>query len=213
MMIIKVCGLREPENIRALEAVCDIDFMGFIFYPPSKRYLSDNREVIDAVRRCGKKKVGVFVNETVENMQRKAELYCLDYLQLHGAETPGACDALRTEGYGVIKTFSIASASDFETADSYRGCVDYLLFDTKSAAYGGFGKRFDWTLLNKYNTDIPFLLSGGLSPDCLQDILSFRHHQFAGLDINSGFELSPGIKDAKLIKGFVEALVRLNGTL
>jgi phosphoribosylanthranilate isomerase len=204
-MTIKVCGLREPENIRAVESINGVDFMGFIFYPPSPRHVSGSKEIIDAVRQCRKKKVGVFVNETVENMLQKAELYRLDYLQLHGAESSDTCGLLRAKGYGVIKAFSIASASDFETVDSYDGRVDYLLFDTKSAAYGGSGKRFDWTLLNSYGADIPFLLSGGLSPDCLHDLLSFRHPQFAGVDINSGFEVSPGIKDVELIKGFVSS--------
>lgn len=206
-MTVKVCGMCELENIRSVEAIDSVDFLGFIFYPLSPRHIADSKEMVDAVRRCGKKKVGVFVNETVENMLQKATLYRLDYLQLHGAESPDICSLLRAKGYGIIKSFSVGLTADFENADTYRGCVDYLLFDTKSAAYGGSGKRFDWTLLNKYNADIPFLLSGGLSPDCLQDILLFRHPQFAGVDINSGFEVSTGIKDAGKIKTFVETFM------
>jgi phosphoribosylanthranilate isomerase len=194
-MKIKVCGMREPENIRAVEAIDGVDFMGFIFYPPSVRFVSDSREVMDAVRQCKKTKVGVFVNETVENMLQKAELYRLDYLQLHGAESPDTCSLLRAAGYGVIKTFAVGATAGFENVNTYRGCVDYLLFDTKTAGYGGSGQRFDWSLLNAYNGDIPFLLSGGLSPDSVQDIRHFRHPQFAGIDLNSGFEISPGIKN------------------
>jgi phosphoribosylanthranilate isomerase len=205
-MKVKVCGMRDPENIRALESTKEVDFMGFIFYPPSPRHVTDSRDVIEAVRRCGKKKVGVFVNETVENMLQKAELYRLDCLQLHGEESPDTCGLLRAAGYGVIKSFPIGSNAGFEDTDAYRGSADYLLFDTKSAVCGGSGKRFDWSLLGGYDGDVPFLLSGGLSADCLHDILLFRHPWFAGVDINSGFELAAGIKDIEKIKAFTSEL-------
>lgn len=197
--------MREPENIREVEAL-DIDCMGFIFYPRSPRFVSDDATTLDAIRRCSRKKVGVFVDETAESIRQKAALYRLDYLQLHGAESPEICRALRTEGYGVIKSFSVGAITDIEKTDRYRENVDYLLFDTKSAGYGGSGERFDWSLLNEYTGNIPFLLSGGLSPDCLTDILRFRHPQFAGVDLNSGFEISPALKDVVKLRDFSTAL-------
>jgi phosphoribosylanthranilate isomerase len=205
-MIIKVCGMRDPENIRAVESIDGIDFMGFIFYPPSPRHVADNGEMIDAVRQCRKKKVGVFVNETVENMLQKADLYRLDYLQLHGEESPDTSSLLRAKGYGVIKTFPVGLQAGFENADACRDSADYLLFDTKNAARGGSGKRFDWSLLSMYDGDMPFLLSGGLSADCRHDIRQFRHFRFAGVDINSGFEIAAGIKDVEKIKAFVSEI-------
>jgi phosphoribosylanthranilate isomerase len=207
-MIIKVCGMYEPENIRAVEALHGVDLQGFIFYLPSPRCISGNKEVVDTIRKCGKKTAGVFVNARVDDMLEKANLYRLDYLQLHGSESPDICSSLRTKGYGVIKSFPVGTTTDFGNTDNYRGCVDYLLFDTKSAVYGGSGKRFDWSLLNEYNGETPFLLSGGLSPDCLQDILLLRHPRFAGTDINSGFEISAGIKDVEMIKTFVKGIIK-----
>jgi phosphoribosylanthranilate isomerase len=193
--------MREPENIRAVEAL-NIDYMGFIFYPRSPRFVRDNAAAMEAICRCGKKKVGVFVNETAENILQKAELYRLDYLQLHGTESPGICGFLNAEGYRIIKSFSVGPAVDFEEANRYQGCVDYLLFDTKSAGYGGSGKRFEWSLMHKYNGNIPFLLSGGLAPDCLQDIFLFNHPKFAGVDLNSGFEISPALKDVEKLRDY-----------
>jgi phosphoribosylanthranilate isomerase len=201
-MLIKVCGMRNPENICAVETL-DIDLMGFIFYPRSPRFVHGDAATIEAIRRCRKRKAGVFVDETPENMLETAALYRLDCLQLHGTESPDLCNFLRTKGYGIIKSFPVGSTAELENTDNYRTCVDYLLFDTKSAAYGGSGKRFDWSLLNGYAGNIPFLLSGGLSPDCLQDVLRFRHPRFAGIDLNSGFETSPALKDVEKLKDYL----------
>ena len=199
--IIKVCGMREPENIRQL-AMLDIDLMGFIFYPASSRYVLDDKECIDAICRCGKRRVGVFVNETVENMLNKAETYKLNYLQLHGNETPEVCNEVRQHGYSVIKVFSVALEDDLKNAGDYVESSDYFLFDTKCSGYGGSGKRFDWSILDKYTGNLPFLLSGGLAPGCTADIGRLTHPLFAGVDINSGFELSPALKDVVKIQDF-----------
>ena len=211
--------MREPENLRDVEML-DIDSIGFIFYDKSPRYVPENQEYIEAISQCKKNKVGVFVNETLEKMLYKGKLFQLNALQLHGNETPEMCCLLRQNGYSVIKTFSITSivnfqqpvtsADDFQQpvdpfqqTERYRNCCDYFLFDTQCAGYGGSGNRFDWSLLDAYQGDTPFLLSGGLTPDCAADIKRLNHSQFAGIDLNSGFELHPAVKDVCKLKQFI----------
>ena len=203
-MMIKVCGMREPENIRLVEAL-DVDCLGFIFYAQSPRYVPKKSEYMEAICNCKKNKVGVFVNETLDFMLEKAKLYQLQALQLHGAETPDLCDDLKRRGYFVIKAFSMATTTDFIQTDSFRGCCNFFLFDTKTNIYGGSGKRFDWTLLDAYHGETPFLLSGGLTPDCLGEIKRLRHPLFAGIDLNSGFEISPAFKDVGKLKDLIKA--------
>lgn len=207
-MIIKVCGMRDPENIRALERL-DIHMMGFIFYPGSPRYVPDGGCTDEVMLRCGKKKVGVFVNETPDVITVKAKRYHLDYIQLHGSESPGTCERLHRMGYAVIKAFPIAVGADFRLTDDYTSApcgVDYLLFDTKGLLHGGSGKRFDWSLLDEYKGNTPFLLSGGLTPDCADDIRRMCHPMFAGIDLNSGFETSPARKDIGKLKDFIDTI-------
>jgi phosphoribosylanthranilate isomerase len=205
-MKIKVCGMCRPENLRRVSAL-DIDYVGFIFYRGSSRCVLEHEESADAIRRCEKYKVGVFVNETPDRVLEIAGSYRLNGLQLHGgAESPETCVALREAGYAVIKAFSVASAEDFVRTEEYSDCADYFLFDTKCAGYGGSGIRFDWSLLDRYNGRTPFLLSGGLTPDHIYDILSLRHLQFAGIDLNSGFEISPAVKDVEKLKAFIRKI-------
>jgi len=195
--------MREPENIRDIEAL-DVDFLGFIFYPGSSRYVGESDvESLEAIRRCTKQHVGVFVNETLVNICVKAQMYELDYLQLHGNESPELCRELRQCGYSIIKAFPIVNAEDFEYTKNYSDCCDYFLFDTKCADYGGSGQRFDWSLLEGYNGDVSFLLSGGLAPDCYKDLNRLEHPKFTGIDLNSGFEVSPAVKDICKLKEFI----------
>ncbi|MDR2916672.1 MAG: phosphoribosylanthranilate isomerase [Tannerella sp.] len=208
-MKIKVCGMRDPENIRHIEAF-DVDFIGFVFYAKSPRYVLADNDSVEAIRQCIKPKVGVFVNETLEQMLEKAELYQLSFLQLHGNETSDLCGELRQRGYSVIKAFSVASVDDIRKTENYPGCCDYFLFDTKCAGYGGSGNCFDWSLLDAYNGNTPFLLSGGLSPDCVLEIKQLRHSGFAGIDLNSGFEISPAIKDTGKLKDFITEIRKSN---
>ena len=200
--IIKVCGMRDAENVRNVENL-DVNFLGFIFYSGSPRYVGDNSDSLDVVCKCTKSKVGVFVNELFDFIYDKAELCKLDYLQLHGKETPDLCRELRQLGHSVIKAFSIASADDFKSMENYSGCCDYFLFDTKCVGYGGSGQRFDWSLLDEYNGATPFLLSGGLTPDCFDDLSRLVHPKFAGIDLNSGFEVSPAMKDVDKLRVFI----------
>lgn len=206
-MIVKVCGMREAENIRQIAGL-DIDWMGLIFYPRSPRFF----ETGDAALGGGNwlqassgrpRLVGVFVNESVEKMMETANRYALDYLQLHGNESPDACYALQKRGWAVIKAFSIASQADLDQTQSYEGRVDYFLFDTPCKGYGGSGKSFDWSLLESYRGTTPFLLSGGIGPQSLDGLLKFSHPRWAGIDLNSGFETEPGRKDFDKLAAFV----------
>lgn len=210
-MIIKVCGMRDPENIREV-ATLGVDYIGLIFFAGSprriitdngdKRYANHPLSIID----CPLKKVGVFVNATQEEMMDTANAFQLDFLQLHGDETPDDCYALQKRGYSLIKAFPIAKAEDFEQTIGYEGRVDYFLFDTKSNRYGGSGKQFNWSILEAYRGKTPFLLSGGIRPESAGAIRSFRHPRFAGIDLNSGFEIEPGLKDIEKLKEFLSDL-------
>ncbi|MDR1154573.1 MAG: phosphoribosylanthranilate isomerase [Bacteroidales bacterium] len=213
-MMIKVCGMRAPENICALETV-DIDIVGFVFYPASPRYVADGVEAVAGVGKdgSGKKKAGVFVNETPERLRDRARRFRLDYIQLHGNESPAACEAVRRQGYSVIKAFPIADGADFRRTENYAHCADYFLFDTKCANHGGSGRRFDWSLLDEYRGDTPFLLSGGLTPDCADDIRRLHHPAFAGIDLNSGFETSPAVKDIAKLRDFIRQIRSLDASV
>jgi phosphoribosylanthranilate isomerase len=201
-MIIKVCGMRDGDNIRALEKV-DIDWMGFIFYPGSPRCVPDEDKYLQTIQTCSKVKVGVFVNEEQGEIARKVEKYRLDYVQLHGDEAPEFCRQLHEAGCAVIKAFSIASETDLRSIAAYEAFVEYFLFDTKGTGYGGTGKRFDWSVLEAYRGNIPFLLSGGIGIEHVHDLQEFTHHLMAGIDLNSRFELLPAIKDTAAIERFV----------
>ena len=170
-MIVKVCGMREPDNIRAVEQTGP-DWMGFIFFPHSSRHVSLRPAYLP--ERC--KRVGVFVNEVTPAILQKAEEFDLHYIQLHGTETSEQC------------------------------LCDYFLFDTACTGYGGSGKTFDWQVLTAYHGSTPFLLSGGLKPDSLHSLKEFRHPAWAGIDLNSGFEISPGKKDTTLLNTFIKQI-------
>lgn len=200
-MIIKVCGMREPENIRAIEQA-GADWMGFIFFPQSARYVSHRPEYLP--EQCHR--IGVFVNESSENILLKAQEFGLHHIQLHGRETPEQCRKLKATGLGVIKVFSIAQESDLQSAGCYEGVCDYFLFDTACSGYGGSGKPFNWNILQAYRGKTPFLLSGGLRPGSLSLLLQFKHEQWAGIDLNSGFETAPALKDAAAVHTFINQL-------
>ncbi|MDR1005081.1 MAG: phosphoribosylanthranilate isomerase [Prevotellaceae bacterium] len=194
-MLIKVCGMTRADNIRQVESL-GIDMIGFIFYPKSPRCVHEVPDYLPVRAR----RVGVFVNESEAEMLRIARLFDLDYLQLHGEESPAQCRSLRSAGYPVIKSVTVA------TAPAYGAAADLLLFDTPTPAYGGSGERFDWAELQQYRGDTPFLLSGGISPDSVAAIRAFRHPRFVGIDLNSRFESAPGFKDPVLLGSFLAAI-------
>lgn len=201
-MIIKVCGMREPQNIAELERL-GIDMMGFIFYPLSRRYAGDRPAINTA---AGIRRVGVFVDESSKKMQEIAEEYRLEVLQLHGKESPQQCASLRAAGYAVIKAISVASAADLRAAQAYQSYADYLLFDTACSGYGGSGAQFNWEMLSHYRGELPFLLSGGIAPESADALKLIQHPRFSGIDINSRFEIAPAIKDIKAIQSFIQTI-------
>ena len=182
-MILKMCGMRDPENIRQLDRV-GIDWMGFIFYPRSPRYVEKLPDFMPVHAR----RVGVFVDERPEETLAKAKEFGLDYLQLHGTESPEYCCRLRDSGLRIIKAFRIETANDLKAVAAYEGICSYFLFDAKTPAYGGSGKTFDWTVLDGYSGETPFLLSGGIGPE--------------------HFEQAPGIKDVKKATQFIQNMKR-----
>lgn len=202
-MIIKVCGMREPENIRQVASL-GVDWMGFIFYAGSPRAIDGKTETMGGDLPV--KKTGVFVNAPVEEILRTAERYRLNMLQLHGNETPVECSRLQANGYQVIKAFRVSSEKSFEEVNRYAGNADYFLFDTPCKNYGGSGLRFDWSLLAAYRGETPFLLSGGIGPEQAEEIRRFRHPRFAGIDLNSRFEVSPGRKDVEKLSAFIRLI-------
>lgn len=197
--LIKVCGMREAENIREVEAL-GIDVIGFIFWPKSSRCVSTRPDYLPV----NAKRAGIFVNEDIEQVKRIAVDYALDIIQLHGNESPDYARNLRN--WKVIKAFNIASEEDLESTVIYDGAVDYFLFDTKGKAVGGNGEKFDWEVLASYNGQTPFILSGGIGPDDTERVRTFYHPQCIGIDLNSRFELSPGLKDITALRRFLSQL-------
>ena len=205
VLAIKICGMKFPENLLAVAALRP-DFMGFIFYPKSPRYAEPlDIETINSIPKSIKK-IGVFVNESLENILTVVYKYNLDGVQLHGSENVEICRKLKETGLLVLKAFPIAEAYNFNVTKAYEGSCNFFLFDTKTEAYGGSGLKFDWSMLAEYTGETPFLLSGGIAADDAEAILKIEHPKFAGIDLNSKFEISPGFKNVKLINKFLQAL-------
>ena len=146
------------------------------------------------------KRVGVFVNEATSRIMELAIRHQLDFVQLHGNESAEQCAEIKASGLGVVKVFQMDGHFDFPKLVPYKKNTDYFLFDTKSESYGGTGKTFDWNILNRYDQDIPFFLSGGLSVENINDAKAINGMNLHALDINSGVEISPGLKDIDKIK-------------
>ena len=204
-LLIKICGMKIPENIRAVAAL-QPDFMGFIFYPKSPRYTEPLDIATLNALPASIKKIGVFVNEDLENVLTIATKYNLDGVQLHGNELESMCKELHKSGFIVIKAFPIAEAYNFKVTKKYEGTCDYFLFDTKTDAYGGSGVKFNWRMLNEYVGETSFLLSGGIAPDDAEAILKIEHPKFAGIDLNSKFEVKPGEKNVEELKFFLREI-------
>ena len=202
-MIIKVCGMRDAENIRAVEAL-GIDVMGFIFWKPSSRYVGSKPAYLP--KNC--RRAGVFVDASVEDILAAVEDFQLDVLQLHGHETPDAIAALRERvpGIDIAKSLAIAGPADLEQAAAYESVCDAFLFDTKGRLPGGNGSQFDWSVLRRYKGRLPFLLSGGVGPGDERRIREFNVPGCIGIDLNSRFETAPGLKDVAALKSFIETI-------
>lgn len=196
--------MRYPENIEQTASLQGIDWLGFIFYERSPRYIGLQMPTQDMTRSLSR--IGVFVNATEEQLIEAYDTYQLDYLQLHGEESPELCHSLQKRGIHLIKAFSIASEQDLERTTAYEGRVDYFLFDTKCEQYGGSGKQFDWSVLQAYTGETSFILSGGINPESIDAIKNFRHPRFKGIDLNSGFEIEPGNKNISQLSDFLSQL-------
>ena len=205
MMQLKVCGITTTEDIMALITM-KIDRLGFIFYHKSKRYVY-GKLIEEGLKEIPKhiKKTGVFVNAEIAEIEQIIDQYHLDSIQLHGDESPEFCNHFRTKTE-VIKAISIRDKNSFETAKLYGNACDLFLFDTQSEHYGGTGKTFDWQWLEKYTLDKPFYLSGGISIENFEEIKKIRHEKLIGIDINSKFEIRPGIKDIEKIKQLISLM-------
>ncbi|MBI3502944.1 MAG: phosphoribosylanthranilate isomerase [Bacteroidetes bacterium] len=189
-MKIKVCGMKYADNIREVTKLSP-DFMGFIFYPKSKRFVADDfvmPEISSSI-----KKVGVFVNDTIENIFEKVKKYKLDYVQLHGDESEGFCKRAG-EKTKVIKAFGIEEQFDFSVLNDYENCCEYFLFDTKTKQYGGSGKSFDRNILQNYKLSKSYFISGGIDSADTGELKPFA------IDVNSKFEIKPGLKDINELK-------------
>ena len=205
-MFIKVCGMRDKANIQEV-AKLKPDLMGFIFYPKSKRYVGEHFDpvLIQAVM-PEVQTAGVFVNEDVEKVLVTIRKYNLDYVQLHGNESPAICKKIKDKGAKVLKAFGIHDNFDWKIPEPYIGYCDYFLFDTSTKDFGGSGKKFDWNNLNDYQLQYPFVLSGGIAPEDAQAIKNIQHPQLAGIDINSCFEIEPGLKNVAKIGKFIREI-------
>jgi len=204
-MKIKVCGMKDPENMQAL-AELPIDLMGLIFYEKSPRYVNDwDADRINALS-LPISKVGVFVNAPLEIILDKVERFHLHSVQLHGKESPDFCRALWGKGISVIKAFQVKTIEDWKTCRLYEDCCDYFLFDTPTPRYGGSGNKFDWEMLSAYTGATPFFLSGGIAPEDAEKINSLNFPQLIAIDLNSQFETAPGIKDINSIRKFLSGL-------
>lgn len=195
-MIVKVCGMRDAQNIRDVEKL-GVDWIGMIFWPQSKRFVAE----VPSYLPKHQKRVGVFVDAPLEDIRQHISDYQLNIIQLHGQESPDYVKALKP--HTTIKAFNIAKADDLVQTEQYEEIADYFLFDTKGQMVGGNGQKFDWSVLTAYHGKTPFLLSGGIGLDDAESINSFHHPSCIGIDLNSRFEVSPAFKDIDKLKTFL----------
>ncbi len=199
MMKLKVCGLKDPDNLKMVLGQ-NPDYIGYIFYEKSPRFIGNRKFNVPQ----GAKKTGVFVNANFEFIKNKIKSHSLDAVQLHGDESVDLCNGIRSQSVEIIKAFGIDTTLDIELMTTYLKSCDYFLFDTKSRKHGGTGKRFDWSILHFYPFEKPFFISGGIDSIHISEIkkLSAKNPFLHGVDINSKFEIEPGIKNITKIAEF-----------
>ena len=215
--------MRDARNIREVSQL-GVDMIGMIFYPKSPRYVEMQsshagiipdyaKEDINIKSSKSPARVGVFVDDMVQNIVTRVVNYHLDYVQLHGNEPREMCENLRLTldpdirpGIKIIKAISVSDASGIQKYKEYVGTVDLFLFDTKCKTVGGSGQQFDWQVLEQYDGEVPFLLSGGIGPEDASRLHAFHHPKCIGIDLNSRFEIEPGVKDVEKLKGFLNAM-------
>ncbi|MBT0812946.1 phosphoribosylanthranilate isomerase [Litoribacter ruber] len=208
-MIIKVCGLKDTENVNSLLQSCSPDMLGMIFYSKSPRFIGESVHKSNFFSSQGQDRVGVFVDSAFSEILKTVQEFQLDVIQLHGNEDADFVKNIKEAlDVKVIKVFRIGKELRMEDLRPFDGLADYFLFDTETSSFGGSGRRFDWQLLEAYDLQTPYLLSGGIASDDVGELVELqkKHPKMAGIDINSKFELEPGIKDVELVKTFVEKL-------
>jgi phosphoribosylanthranilate isomerase len=205
-MQIKICGMRDAQNIQDLLEL-QPDYIGFIFYPNSKRFISIDAFLALNLDSYTTQKVGVFVNEDIKKVIQIATLAELDYIQLHGDETVEYCENLKYLDFKIIKAFGIHEKFDFQVLNEYQEVCEYFLFDTKTSEYGGSGKTFDWKLLDQYSLNKKIFLSGGLKLEHLASIKSLPYYsKIQALDFNSQLEISPAFKNIQLCSALISEI-------
>ncbi len=204
MIKVKVCGMRESDNLASLVEL-QPDFIGFIFYDKSPRFVGEQLDEVQlkAIPR-NTKKVGVFVNANPDYILKTVKKYDLQFIQLHGSEDPIFCKSLKNKGINIIKAFALDEAFNFSSLNNFKPHCDFFLFDTKGQNPGGNGFAFDWDMLANYDNEKPFFLSGGLSLENIEQATKLEGLKIYGIDINSKFELEPGLKDIGKIEQLLE---------
>ncbi|WP_245747520.1 phosphoribosylanthranilate isomerase [Parapedobacter koreensis] len=197
--------MKFPENIGAVLAL-QPDYIGFIFHAASKRFAGALDATWVAGLQSRAKKTGVFVNADLDQVRAAIGQYHFEAVQLHGDESAEYCAGLHDLDVEIIKAFGIGEGFDWAVLNDYEAVADYYLFDTKSTGYGGTGTRFDWRLLDGYRSDKPFFLSGGLSAENIQDALHLGDDRLYALDLNSKFEIEPGVKNIELLKRTLQTM-------
>jgi phosphoribosylanthranilate isomerase len=212
MIKVKVCGMRESENIRQLVEL-NPHYIGFVFYEKSPRFAGEDldQELLLSIPRHIKK-VGVFVNSNFDYILKTVRKYGLDWAQLHGNETPEFCRNLRLKGVGIIKAFAIGPDFNFRQLYNFKQHCDFFLFDTQGVRPGGNGKTFDWQLLNQYDNEKPFFLSGGIDLPHLEQLPELSELNLHAIDVNSRFEISPGLKDISKVRTLMERMSEMKLT-
>ncbi len=205
MYKLKVCGMKNPDNIQQLVKL-NPDFIGFIFYKKSKRYIGDSLGISSLDIPESIKKVAVFVNSSINEVKTIMIKHQLDFAQLHGDESPEFCLELKKAGIKITKAFQIDEDFDFSVLKQYDSACDYFLFDTKTNLYGGSGKKFNWRILEKYDNQKPFFLSGGIDLEDVDEIKKIYNLNIYAIDINSKFEVKSGMKDIDKIEKFIKDL-------
>ena len=209
---LKICGLKHLSNIKEINEITKhiSTLYGFIFYPKSKRFVdieSYSSQEIEYLKSLNNK-VGVFVDQEISEIQRINQKINLEFIQLHGSESPEYCRTLCELGFKIIKAFGIDNNFEFEKLTAYQPYVELFLFDNKDeSGSGGTGKSFDWSLLNSYKDNKNYLISGGIDLNNINDLMqTATDSRFIGVDINSKFEIESALKDIKKIKSLLEVI-------
>ena len=202
----KVCGMRDPDNIQEV-LKRKPTWLGFIFYPPSPRYVKTSLDCLPDKWMWPSEtlRVGVFVSPTFAEVRQEVLAFQLHGVQWHGLPPSSEItDWLKEKNIFLIQVVSIGENFNLDELKKYEGIADYFLFDTQSPGHGGSGKTFDHSFLPNYSLSIPFLIAGGLNLPHIKQLPDLSQVPFWGVDVNSRFETSPGLKNIELISDLAD---------